>query len=346
MPESDYQSAEVGSPLPVYVLVGDAPVLLRRAERRLLAAITPLCGLAAFNVSTFSADDGMKALSTARTLPMMADRRLVVVRELESADDAFFSALAEYLEEGAASQTTLIATGSGFPKVKKGSSNWKLRLSNAIKRGGGGWIEANADSVRPAAFAQSAAVARGKRLGAGVAAAIVEIAGRDLDALEHEVEKLSLYVGDAPEIDRAAVEALTTQLSEAVVWDLTKGIAASDPELALRSLHRLLAGQGGDGDDQPDKLLSLVTWQMRELLSALQMARLGASDEDIRRATKANVEVVRGLLAGPHAPTTAPVLEELLRANRQMHASPVGGARVLEGLVLRLATQYRRERRR
>ncbi|MBN2799633.1 MAG: hypothetical protein JXX28_10845 [Deltaproteobacteria bacterium] len=341
MSERVLRQAEAGALLPLYVVYGEASVLVRRVVTRLVDAALPSCGLPAFNHSVYPGDSAEAALSAARTLPMMADRRLVVVQSMEEASDAFYQGLLDLVGEEGAAGTTLILTGAAFPKVRKGGSNWGVRLKNALKKHPGEVIDLSAGSTSPVDFVRECAAARGKRVAAREAGLLVEIVGKDLDRLDQEVEKICLYAGDEAELGEGAIHAVTTLLSEAVVWDLTKGLATGDAALAIASLHRLLSGQGGDGDDQPDKLMGLIIWQLREVLYVIQLARQGRSESEIRRTVRMRGDTLQGILAGIRrgTPPTAVVLEELLLTNRQMHASPAGARRVLEALVVRLGAR-------
>ena len=65
----------------------------------------------------------------------------------------------------------------------------------------------------------------------------------------------------------AVVAAAGSMVAEAVIWDLTAGLAARDPELALDALHRLQ-----DSGDDARKLLGMIAWQMREILRVAELA--------------------------------------------------------------------------
>lgn len=334
--------AREGHVEPVIFVLGDAGVLVQRVVDGLIEAVLPRCGLPAFNHSTVrlgDGDGGDTALSTARTLPMMADNRLVVVKDLEQGGERFFTELLDYLAEPSPT-TTLLLTGTGFPKVRKGGKNWKTRVKNALKKHGGVLEEYDAGSVRPAEFAADHATSLGKRLSRDAADLLVELVGRDPDVLVQEIEKVALYVGDQPQIDGGAIHAACSSLAEAVVWDLTAGLAARDADLALGSLHRLLAGSGSSGDDQPHKLLGLITWQMRQILVVAQMIRQRRPESEIRRAVRMRpdhyAKVRDAVSQGMHG--AAEVFEQLLAANRAMNRSRAGDKRIIEALVTELCT--------
>ncbi len=320
---------------PVYIVLGEAHPLVDQAVEQIVAQVTPRLGPVAFNHSRHRASEpeGPAAFSAARTLPMMADLRLIEIRELSEGTAAFYTAFIDYLRSPSAG-SIVVASGSRFPKVEKGGSNWGARIKSALKKAGRGQlIQIGKSEVSPAAFASSAARARGKELGRSEAALLVEAVGDDLGLIEQEIEKLCLYVGDATVIDAAAIAAATSLVAEAVIWDLTTGLAARDTGLTLAALHRLQ-----EGGDDPRKLLGMITWQVRELLRASVMIRSGVPDREISKQVRLRPGIlrrVRPFLASDF-PDAADLMRRIATANRQMNGHRAGASAVLEGLVLEL----------
>ena len=90
--------ASDGSLDPVYVFVGTERLLIERAVDSIRKAIDAL-GAPGFNVEIFDGKglDAARAISAARTLPMMADKRLVLVRRFDAMTPTEQNQLAEYL---------------------------------------------------------------------------------------------------------------------------------------------------------------------------------------------------------------------------------------------------------
>ena len=91
-------------------------------------------------------------------------------------------------------------------------------------------------------------------------------AGGELRSLEHELEKLILYVGDQPRIRSQDVDAIFADQGDGWVFDLTRCIAERNAVTALTHLARLLA-QG----EHPLKLLGTIATEVRRLLAARQL---------------------------------------------------------------------------
>jgi DNA polymerase-3 subunit delta len=322
-------------PAPLYLLVGSEAVLVDRARERVVAMLRAECAPEAFNVSTHRAPDDSNGgtVAAARTLPMMARRRLVVVRDIEQGSDEWFKRVLEYVSAPSVS-TSLVLCGAGFPKVNKGGRAWGQLITKAVKAAGHAW-KLSPEEVRPERFAREHAAQLGHRLEDQDARFLVALVGQDLGRLARELEKASLLVPVGAPITHAAIELGCSLLAEAAVWDLTAGIAGKQADRALAALHRLLA----EGE-AAHKLLSLIVWQLRTVLRVAEMARRGASDDEIRRALNVRPDLyfrIRRQLEQGY-PSAASVLEQLARANRAMNSSPAGSERVLEQLVLELAS--------
>ena len=320
---------------PVYVFMGDASLLVSRAASEVEAQGIERCGLPAFNHGSWrcSESNAADALTTARTMPMMADLRVVVLRDLEQGDAALLQAVLDYIKDPSPS-TVFIGTASKFPRVAKGGTNWQTRLQNAAKKSGV-LKKFTLKDISPTAFARDHAKSLDKRLARGVPELLVEVVGTDLGRLAAELEKVSLYVGDRPEITGEDVTEACSMVAEAVVWDLTTGLAAGDADLAIGALHRLL-----EEDDTPHRPMGLIAWQLRQVLQIAERVRAGERAWDIRRSVRMRPATLDAILKaiGRDFPGSEQVMERLATANRLMNSHPAGGRRVLETLVVDLCS--------
>ena len=316
----------------IWVVVGDAPLLVDRDVALLVAWGLARCGPASLNRSRFDAEQGAgPVFSAARTLPMMGDLRLVEVRGIEAADDAFFEALVQFAAE--APSTLLVCSGSGFPKVKKGGTAWGAVLQKRLGTQGR-LVKVSAQDLPPERFVREHAAAQGKAIEAESARLVVQLVGADLSVLAREVEKLALFVGDAKGILPADVHAATSLLAEAAVWDLTTGIAGRDPKLALTALQRLL-----DDGDASHRLIALVLWQARQILQVAEGVSAGLDDGAIHLASGLRPDQVarlRRAMGKSRPPDAATLLGRVARANLEMNSHRAGDRRIFESLVLDL----------
>jgi DNA polymerase-3 subunit delta len=105
--------------------------------------------------------------------------------------------------------------------------------------------------------------AAGKRLAAAARELIHRRAGMHAGLLAAELEKLCLYVGEAPAISEADVRECVRDLAESWIFDFTKALAQRQAAPAL-SLLRALFEQG----EHPLRLLSVIARELRILLLA------------------------------------------------------------------------------
>jgi DNA polymerase-3 subunit delta len=320
-------------PAPVYLITGGAGLLVQRATDAIVERILPTVGPRSFNVLTLHASDpgSDEAIGMARTPPMMADRRLVVVRAIETAKDPFFEALDRYLDS-VNPDTSLLLCGAGFPPVVKGGKNWSARLGKKLSAAGI-TLTYSTENLRPIEFAMETAESLGNPLSRPDAQLLVAVVGPDLGRLVCEIEKASLYVEPGAPLDAATITIACSAVAEQDVWGLTGALARADRSAALGALHRLLA----DGDSA-HRLLGLIVWQMRVMLRVREILARGGSFSDAVNEARGRSELVRAVQVAMQkgSLTAAPVMARLARAHRGMNGMKAGEDRVLESLVLEL----------
>ncbi len=317
---------------PILLVLGEEQLLVKKAEQE--AVDTAFGGgRPGFNLSTFSAEEGADgAVAQAQTLPMMAKKRVVVVRQMEKASPALLDSLLAYADNPNPS-TVLILTGTKTPAASGGIDRGK-RLANKVEKLGG-LVRFKAKEVRPGAFVRERAAEAGCTLDGRAERLLVELVGTDLGQLSNEVDKAIAWVGGRGAIAVADVEAVCSVVSEAVVWDLTDAIIQRNVDRGLAAAHRMLDDAGSGG---AHRLLLTVTWQMRQLLELQDALRRGAEPPGSwRRVPRQKLNAAQKSLRD-RALDPGRVLGALAAANRDFNRSPAGERRVFEGLVLRLTT--------
>jgi len=335
---SPLQERLADDPGGVYLLLGDARPLVEGALDQIRSRLESCLGPPGLNRSSHRASEGdlQNSLVAARTLPMLGTHRLVVVLEAEQASAEFWTSVLEYAQDPSPS-TVFVLVAIKLPKTKKGQPNVGVRLKNALKKQKS-VFQFQSKDADPGSFARSVARGQGKQMDHRAAAVLVELVGTDLGVLAQEVGKVCLYVGEASKIETADVEGCVSSLADAEVWDLTTGLALGDSNLALAALHRL-----SEGGDDPRRLLSMVLWQYRSLLTADAMVAQGIHDGDVRKAVRMRWEVFRAVRPwlGKGALDAAYLLDRLAGASLAMNRYKAGAQRVLEHVVLELLDPVR-----
>ena len=313
----------------IALLLGDETLARKQAEEEWTAKVFGGAS-PGFNLATFSAADGAeRAVEVARTVPMMAKARVVIIRDMEEAPVDLLDALLEY-EAKPNPSTLLILNGVKLPAAKGGVDRGrrlegKLRHSGSVER----FKSGSRDPVR---FAVERAEESGCKMEMRAARILVELVGSELGRVQTETDKLIAYVDGQGRIGVEDVEAVCSMVAEAIIWDLTDALVRKDPNQALAVAHRLL-----ETGEAPHRLLAMITWQMRQLLSLQECMQRGVSPRDagIRMPGRKMSAAQDALRRRPLDSTR--IFDTLASANRSFNRSRAGDRRVFEGLLLSLS---------
>jgi len=308
--------------LPVHLILGDEELLVERSLSSLIESALggPTSG---FNYSSHLAGETpLGALSTARTVPMMVRRQVVLIREFENANKELCEAILEYL--GSPSESTLlILTGRKQPPAGAKISKLVKKIGQSTRH--------RAGSLKPIPFAVDYARKHGCRLDQGAARLLVQLVGSSLGVLRAEIDKLICYIGGEGQIRAQDVEAICSVVAEARIWDLTDALIRRDTDKAMAAAHRMLEeGQASH------RLLSTVTWQFRQILELQDDLRNNRPPGGSwSRAPSRKLQAAQQLLR--KRPLSASrVLRSLTNANQAFNRSRAGDRRVFESLILEL----------
>ena len=291
-PAEAIAQAKKGKLLPLYVLVGEERFLRDQVVLEIRAAALG-GGIAAFNEDKFQAGevDIDRVIAAARTVPMMAPKRFVLVRGVERWDSARDVDGGDEKEgkEGKSEATSpldKLATYAAAPidstcvVLVAEKIDGRRKLMAVAKKQGFlvtcealperaliDWIE---DRVR----------AKGHAMVRDVAELLAAIAGPELAYVNDAIERLSLYAGaDAP-IDEAAVAECVARVRTADTWALVDAVGRRDLAEGLRILADVY-----DPRDRGLPLLGALAWSIRQLAKYQAASAAGASpDEAARKA--------------------------------------------------------------
>jgi DNA polymerase-3 subunit delta len=277
-PDEAIAKAERGELLPVWLLAGEEKLLRDQA----LAAIANAAvegALADFNVDKFTAGDASveQILAATRMVPMMAKRRLVIVRGIERWDA---SASGESEDEDTKSLPPLDRLAD-YAKSPIDSTclvlvaqklDGRRKLVTLAKKSGFVVDCAPLDGRKLPGFVRARATSKGHPISPETCERIAEIAGPDLSQLDDVMERLSLYVGKGQPITDEAVSTCVTRVRLADVWKLVDAASAKD-------LGRVLAlfADVYDPRDRGLPLVGALAWSLRQLLKLESALQTGAS---------------------------------------------------------------------
>lgn len=212
----------------VYILVSQEALLLDRAQEAIRDAAVPP-DLRGFNVDHFNGKGGSadQITNVAQTLPMMAKRRLVVVRGLEVLPAAELSKLSAYLDEPNPSTVLMGVCAKVDKRLKFFQKAKKLKMLHELSapKRLGPWIRNEAERLEV-----NIAGAAADRLG--------DVVGSDLARLGLSLQQLALYAG-ARQIVADDVDDLIADTRERSVFELTGAIASRNQAGALAAVNGL-----------------------------------------------------------------------------------------------------------
>jgi len=261
---------DAGRIRPAYLVAGSEALLrdeaLEAIETRVLAE-----GPRDFNFDRLETDSASPArlAEALATLPLMARRRLVVLRETEGRgsglDESWGRAIEGALGESGAGETAVLVVVAR--KVDR-RSRWVKAFRDPAAE-----IECEAPKGgrELEAFLDREARRIGIDLTADAAELLGERIGSNLLLMRQELEKLMLYVGEGARVDRAAVALTVSNVAEESIWDLTDAIGQGRAAESLAQLAQMLE-QG----EAPQAMLGALASHFRRLVRVGQGERVPA----------------------------------------------------------------------
>jgi DNA polymerase-3 subunit delta len=322
---------------PVCLLTGAERFLVERAVR-LLREASLGDGPSGFNDDLFHANasfSAQRAIGAARTLPMMARARFVLVRDVEQAPAAELEALASYVP-AAVDSTCFVLTATKI--------DGRTKLAVAANAAGALYEAKPLKGPALRRFATDEAERRGHAMTPRAAEALIASLGDDLAAIDDAVERLSLYVGPKERIEEDAVEACVTRVAADSVWALVDAVSARNTKKALHAVGSLL-----DNREQPLMILGMVARQLRIVARMREALAKGLDDEAAASEAGAPPFKARELKESARRFTARDLASSfgtLARADLALKGSKVPPEHVLEEAILDLCTGRTRVRER
>jgi len=273
-PAEAIDQARKGRLLPVYLVAGEERLLRDEVVRELRAA-SIAGGVAAFNEDKFTAGevDVEKVIAAARTVPMMAPRRFVLVRGAERWDGETatspFDRLAEYA--GAPVDSTCLV-------VVDAKIDGRRKLAALAKKQGFLVACEPLDARSLPGWIADRFASKNHAIDRDVAELLAALAGPDLSSVDDAIERLSLYAGVGASIEEDAIGACVARVRTADTWALVDAVGARDLGRALRTL-----ADAYDPRERGLPLLGALAWSIRQLARYQAALEGGASADDAAR---------------------------------------------------------------
>jgi DNA polymerase-3 subunit delta len=302
-PQTVRQQIKQGKPQPIYLILGDDEAEMSRLAAELSTLVED--ELRAFNIERiYAGEKGASPASiveSSRTLPMMGDRRVVVVLRAERIlkpkrrgkplDDEDADEEAEppsdldVLEAYVRSpepMTTLVFVAADVDRSRKLYKSlskqativecWGLKPNRDAK------VDLRQAARTAEALVKQAVAGAGQQIDPAAARLVAERAGTDIATLRGDLDRLLLYAAGKPKIDLTDVQAVVSGETAQDDWAVTTAIQNGDTAEALRQIGLVMESGG-----IPLKILGQLGWFVRERLPAADPRRVRSAIEAVFR---------------------------------------------------------------
>jgi DNA polymerase-3 subunit delta len=265
------------------LLYGEETYLLEKSLHQLLDAVLPVTDRD-FNFDSLSAQDIRidAILDQARTFPVFASYRLVLIKEAQHLSSDSMDGLVSYLQDPSP-ETILVFVCDKIDGRRKFFQEFK-------KRGTLVEFKKLYDNQIPAFICEQAR-GGGRSFTEDALALFCRRVGSSLQEIHGELTKLFAYLGSKTLVDVADVAAIVSDARVDSVFELTDALGMQKVQDAQRLLVRIL-----DEGAVPLLVLSMIVRHFRQLWKIHELLELNTPEKEIPRQVGINPYFLKGLL--------------------------------------------------
>lgn len=337
-PDSLETSIKHGKFDPLYLLFGDEEFLIDEALARIVAGAvdesTRSFNFDLLHGSEISVNDIVERSSA---YPLMADRRVVVVKEIDRTfslrgkpDEA--SAFVRYMKSPAPT-TVLVMTAAtaDFLTKGKGGQTAKAPYNAIVENGTAVQFKKVYDRELPS-WTASRIRSRGKEITPDAVELFVGYTGASLRVLNNEIEKLFTFVEERKRITIDDVRAVVGTSKVYNVFELQKAVGAKNLELTIEIADRMLAAGEPEG-----LILTMLSRYFNVLWRLMEMRTRTKDNNEMARALSISSFFINEYLAALGRYPLAALrnaFEALLQADIVLKSSRIDPALVLQLMLM------------
>lgn len=316
---------------PLLLLYGEEAYFVEEAVRLVCDAAAPQENRD-FNFSLFQGRDFSAAelIDQAKTYPVFADRRLILLKDIQDASADQLELLADYLDDPVP-ETLLLVSGGKIDARRKFFKKFKQA---------GAFVEFKRvyDNQLPS-LVREIASDRGVTFTAGSLQLFCKRVGTNLVEANGELGKLISYLGERNLIEENDVSAVVSDTRVESVFDLTDALGEGQRAVALRLLSRLL-----DDGQAPLMVLAMLTRHFRQLWKARELVDRRTPQKDLARLIGISPYFLKGLVRQSSYYNTSDyrlLFERFLTTDLALKSSGSDPRALMEQLVLEICQQGR-----
>lgn len=310
---------------PVYLFHGEEGFLADEAANTLVSSALTR-EQQGFNLDVLygSEADARDIISHASSFPMMADRRVVIVKEVDRLSNK--ELLASYLEHP--SPSTCLILFSTKPDFRKKPFVTARRSAIVVK------FDPMKDQQIPGWIGKRVRQ-QGREIDMEAAKILGDYVGTSLREVQNELEKLYVFVGNKKSISSDDIRAVVGVSREFNIFELQNAIGAKDLSRSTQILCRML-----DAGESPILVIVLLTRYFTLLWKVLDVRRKGSSD--VAGTLGINPFFVKDYVSAAANFTVIEIehsFEVLASADEQLKSSTLSPEQIMQNMLVYLVNQ-------
>lgn len=247
-----FEAVKTGNIGSLYLLDGQEEYIKQQALARLCDKLLPP-GMEQMNLAELHNPEVDELIAAAETMPFIAERRVIVVRECDvltagkkAEDEGKAEKIISYLEH--------VSPFSVLVFVVKGNADKRKKLYSFLKKRGGIVEFASMGDVECSHWIVQSLRAMGKQIDASTVGKLIFTVGHSAALLRQEMDKLASYTGERQNIVPEDIDAVCTKSLECTVFQMVDAQVAGRQEEAFR----LLADMERNGEERIGILAMLL----------------------------------------------------------------------------------------
>jgi DNA polymerase-3 subunit delta len=271
-----FRQLKKSEPAPVYYVWGEETYMLDEAVDAIIEHAAP-GGVNDFNYDAFQGKNssGDAIVSACEMLPMMVERRLVVLRDAQELPMSELEKLGSYLDDPAPTTCLVVHARTAQKKL-----DGRKTVVKKLKKAGMSCEFASLYENEVGEILQKQAAKRSLRLTPAATAYLIEAVGTDLASLDKALDKVDLYVGQPADhlddssgnqsssnqssnnkprrVDDEVIKEVVADTKVRSVFDLTDALGDRTFEEALKILGNMLLN-----GEPPLRILAMIARHFR-----------------------------------------------------------------------------------
>jgi len=256
--------------LPVYYLFGDDSYSIETTYKLIEKYVEPFI-TSDFDKETYYGENQTFAniAGLASTFPFGSEKKLIVLKQAEKPRDK--KEILNYIKSPADFSVVIflhdgtISNPETEPYKTLGNQGYLFEAKELKGNALIDWVIATAEK-------------NGKTISHDNAQLLTDISGENRNALESQLEKIILYIGDNKEITIDSIRGLSTSLKQYTIFDLTNAIGKKNKANALKVAYNLLKN-----GSEPIQIIAMVNKYFTGLARLTELTASNTNEYQIAR---------------------------------------------------------------